>query len=216
MYLSRHRSGIDGPICTQSYCGMVPRARGAELRHCLVRWHRWIGKWCVNFVTDVPECQVNNSVLLVFGVIFAGVFVEYASWRWILWLTGILGMTISILAFVAVPPGAPRRHKPSWKRLDLIGVSVLTAGIILFIYAVTSGSVTGWGSANVLAPLIISVAMVAGFFVWEARIDPELAALPPRLWKYPNVPILVTIALMPFFWWCGRELFPVHAVVYMD
>jgi hypothetical protein len=112
---------------------------------------------------------------------------------------------VSFVSLLAVPPSAPRRHKPSWKRLDLLGVFIITAALILFVYAVTSGSVTGWGSANVLAPLIISIAMVVAFFVYEALIDPELASLPPRMWHYTNVPILFAIGFMPFFWWSARK-----------
>jgi ATP/ADP translocase len=50
--------------------------------------------------------------------------------------------------------------------------------IILFIFAVTSsGSPTGWKSATVIAPLIISVGMTAGFFYYETRIPEETAAV---------------------------------------
>lgn len=68
----------------------------------------------------------------------------------------------------------------------------------------TSGAATGWGQAKVIAPLIISILLAAAFFVFEAYIDPHMAALPPRVWSYPNVPILVAIGLVPFLWWFSR------------
>jgi len=52
-----------------------------------------------------------------------------------------------------------------------------TAAVILFIFAVTSSSVQGWATAYVLAPLIISVLLVAAFFFWEAHIDEADAAM---------------------------------------
>lgn len=139
----------------------------------------------------------------ILGVVIGGIFVEYASWRWIMYFVGIAAISISVLSIVVVPPSPPRapEHKPSWKRLDLGGVSLITIATILFVYAVTSGPVNGWGSANVIAPLIISVVMAAVFFFYESRIDPELAALPPRVWKYDNVPVLILLGLIPFFWW---------------
>ena len=92
--------------------------------------------------------------------------------------------------------------------------------MILFIFAVTSGSVQGWATAYVLAPLIISVLLLIAFFVWEARIDEIDAAMyvlsflfhptlmltfclrsPPSLWRHPNVPVLAAVALLPYFWW---------------
>lgn len=115
-----------------------------------------------------------------------------------------MGMGIAALAVIMVPPSAPRRNKPSWRKLDLGGVSLITFAIVLFVYAVTSGPIDGWGSANTLAPLIISIALGAAFFVYEARIPEEMAALPPRVWKYPNVPVLVGLGFVPFFWWGMR------------
>ncbi|KAF8836849.1 hypothetical protein BDN67DRAFT_973657, partial [Paxillus ammoniavirescens] len=88
-----------------------------------------------------------------------------------------------------------------WKRLDLIGVSILTVAIILFIFALTSGSADGWATAQVLVPLIMSVLMVAGFFYWETVIPVDKAAIPPRTWFYYNFSVLFGLALLPFFWW---------------
>jgi Ca2+/Na+ antiporter len=53
----------------------------------------------------------------------------------------------------------------------------LTAAIILFVYALTTGSVSPWRSAGVLVPLFVSVALVIAFFVWETRVDENNAAL---------------------------------------
>lgn len=49
--------------------------------------------------------------------------------------------------------------------------------LILFIFAITSATDAGWSSAHVLVPLIISIFMIVGFFVWEARIPPVKAAV---------------------------------------
>ncbi|KAF9517779.1 hypothetical protein BS47DRAFT_1338969 [Hydnum rufescens UP504] len=129
----------------------------------------------------------------VLGVVIGGFCVQWASWRWTFWVTTCMGVPIALITIPLVPASAPRPNKPSLRRLDLGGVSLITASIILFIFAVTSGSATGWGQAKVIAPLIISVFL--------ASIDPHMAALPPRVWFYPNVPILAALGLIPFFWW---------------
>lgn len=56
-------------------------------------------------------------------------------------------------------------------------LNYILAALILFIYAVTSASTDGWGSAGVVAPLVISISMIVGFFVWETRIPPSIAAV---------------------------------------
>ncbi|KAG1723918.1 major facilitator superfamily domain-containing protein [Suillus paluster] len=88
-----------------------------------------------------------------------------------------------------------------WKSLDLVGVSILTVALTLFIFAVTSGSTDGWASAIVLVPLIISLSMGVGFFYWETLMPVEKAAIPLRTWFYHNFSVLFAVALLPFFWW---------------
>lgn len=61
--------------------------------------------------------------------------------------------------------------------LDILGVSLLTASFILFIFAMTEGSAAGWGSARVLAPLIISIFLIVAFLVYETRIPASKAAV---------------------------------------
>jgi MFS family permease len=73
--------------------------------------------------------------------------------------------------------------------------------MILFIFAVTSGSPKGWGTAYVLAPLIISLFIFAAFLYWESRIDPDDAVLPPRMWRFRNFGVLVGLALLPYLWY---------------
>ena len=63
------------------------------------------------------------------------------------------------------------------KGLDMVGVSILTAGLILFIYAITTGSSGKWDAAGVLAPLFISILLFGGFFYYETLIPEESAAL---------------------------------------
>ncbi|OJA20771.1 hypothetical protein AZE42_12812 [Rhizopogon vesiculosus] len=76
----------------------------------------------------------------------------------------------------------------------------LIVALILFIFAITSGSAGGWASAMVLVPLVISISMVIAFFHWETRIPVEQAAIPPRTWSYNNFSVLFTVALFPYFW----------------
>lgn len=122
-----------------------------------------------------------------------------------MYFTGILGLGTAICAFLLVPPSAPRAQKTNWKRLDLVGVSLITASLILLVYGVTDGSYAGWGSAQVVTTLVLAVVTGAAFFIWEAKIDEDMACLPPKVWFYQNVAIMVALGLVPFYWWCQRK-----------
>ncbi|KAG8697009.1 hypothetical protein FRC08_006788 [Ceratobasidium sp. 394] len=80
-------------------------------------------------------------------------------------------------ACIYLIPTTPRHNGTKVSQLDFVGVSTLTAAIILFVYALTTGSVSPWTSAGVLVPLFVSVALVVAFFVWETRVDEKNAAL---------------------------------------
>jgi len=72
---------------------------------------------------------------------------------------------------------------------------------ILFIFAITSGSIDGWGSAQVIAPLIISFVLIVAFFFWESRLSETYAAIPSKMWRYENFTVLIILSLAPFMWW---------------
>ncbi|KAF8305924.1 MFS general substrate transporter [Clavulina sp. PMI_390] len=137
----------------------------------------------------------------VLGVILGGLFVQYTTWRWILWFIGIVCIATALIAAIVVPPSAPRSHKPSIAMLDPGGISLVTGAMVLFVYSLTEGPIGGWGSAKCLAPLIISITLTVVFFAYEARIPEQMAALPPKVWTYHNVPVLFAVAFVPFWYW---------------
>ncbi|EKM51218.1 uncharacterized protein PHACADRAFT_263243 [Phanerochaete carnosa HHB-10118-sp] len=146
-------------------------------------------------------CGAVGNVL---GLIIGAIFVQFASWSWVFWFVALLAIPIGGLCLWLAPSlhqGIDEPQKQRWKQLDLVGVSILTAALILFIFAVTSGSAAGWGTAGVIAPLVISIFGVVGFFVYEKRIPANTAAVPPRTWFLPNFSVLFGMALLPYLWW---------------
>ncbi|OBZ74760.1 hypothetical protein A0H81_05744 [Grifola frondosa] len=150
----------------------------------------------------------------VLGLITGALLVSFADWPWVLYFTTILTFILAI-ATIALLPSKNIHIRDSidgalsmaqLKRLDPVGVSSLTIALILFIFAVTSGSVDGWGTAQVIAPLVLSVVLAVCFVFWEAHLPTTLAAVPPSMWKYPDFPILIAVSLQPFMWWASVQL----------
>ena len=141
----------------------------------------------------------SGAIGNVLGILIGAVLVQYAGWAWIFWFVAIVGIAIAGICLFLIPTA--KRDKTKNVKFDVPGVSILTIAVILFIFAVTSGSSKGWATAYVLVPLIISVIIAAFFFWWEARTNPDDAVLPPRMWRYRNFSVLVTLALLPYFWW---------------
>ena len=105
-----------------------------------------------------------------------------------LYFTTIYTFVVASVVFVFAPShlakpapsittdGGPRKVV-GLKRVDIVGIFLLTSALILFIFAVTSGSATGWGSARVIAPLVISVVLATSFVLWERWVDESNAVV---------------------------------------
>ena len=91
---------------------------------------------------------------------------------------------------------------------------LLAVALVLLIFAVTSGTSLGWGSAGVLAPLIISVFMIAGSLYYETTVPADCAAIPPRTWFLPNFLVLFVTALLPYLWW--TTMFTISTTLWQD
>ncbi|KAF8067698.1 major facilitator superfamily domain-containing protein [Lyophyllum atratum] len=159
----------------------------------------------------VAAFAASAAIGNVIGLIIGALIVSYSSWPWVFYTFAILGAVLVVMVMILSP--SPRRAHVSalekarrFKRLDLTGVFLLTSGLVLFIFGVTTGSVNGWNTARCLAPLIISLFLIAGFFLWEARLPEDMAAIPPSLWAYTNFGILVASATLPFMWWGTVQL----------
>ncbi|CUA67528.1 putative MFS-type transporter C1683,03c [Schizosaccharomyces pombe 972h-] [Rhizoctonia solani] len=141
----------------------------------------------------------SGAIANVLGTIIGAVLAEYASWRWIFWVISIISIPAATACIFLIPE-SPRRKEAKASQLDALGVMILITAVVLFVYALTTGSVSGWRSGSVLAPFFVSIALFVAFFIWETRIDEANAALPTKLWFYPNFAVLFGTALVPFFW----------------
>ncbi|KAF8961605.1 MFS general substrate transporter, partial [Flammula alnicola] len=149
----------------------------------------------------------------MFGLIIGALLTSFASWPWVFYFMAILGILEAVVVYFLCPhiprPKSSTFEKAKrFQRLDLFGVGLFTASLILFVFALTSGASTGWGQARVIAPLVISIVLLGGFFVYEAYLPEYLAAVPPKTWKYENFGILIATALLPYMWWgCVQSLY---------
>jgi MFS family permease len=148
----------------------------------------------------------------VIGLIIGASLTSFASWPWVLYFTTIVSFILAVVSFALLVPvtmgeaSSNLKEHGRFERLDIFGVSALTIALILFVFAVTSGSVDGWGTPRVIVNLILSILFAAVFFVWETRLPANLAAVPPSMWKIENFAILILVSLQPFMWWASVQL----------
>lgn len=156
-----------------------------------------------------------GAIGIVLGLITGALFVEYVSWSWVFWFVSTVIIPTTLISAVLIPSQTNNVGRGTrFKSLDIIGILILTVAVILFIFGVTTGSITGWGSAQTLAPLVVSIAMTAAFFYWETFQPIECVAVPPSTWFIPNFSVLFGTALLPYFWWAN--IFTTYVSLWQD
>ena len=129
--------------------------------------------------------NVLHSRYSVLGLLIGAILVQFADWQWVFWFAAIVALPVATISVILIPAKTghddSRQESPSKSTkmhgLDLIGVSSLTMSFILFIFAMTEGSAASWGSAMVLAPLVISIFLVTAFLYYETYIPEDRAAV---------------------------------------
>ncbi|HEX2293615.1 MAG TPA: MFS transporter, partial [Gaiellaceae bacterium] len=108
------------------------------------------------------------------GVLLGGILVEYAGWEWIFFVNVPVGIAIFFLTRTLISEG---RNPEAERKFDALGALLVTSGLVMFVYAMSEAPDAGWASAQTIGLTVLSVALVAAFFWWEARTQAPLVPL---------------------------------------
>lgn len=100
------------------------------------------------------------------GPVIGGVLTQWAGWRWVFFICVPVGVA-AVVAAMLVLPG---RERPAARtRLDVIGAVVATAGMVGVVYGVMRSSAVGWGSGEVLLPVLGGLALLGVFVLHQGK-----------------------------------------------
>jgi EmrB/QacA subfamily drug resistance transporter len=126
------------------------------------------------------------------GPVVGGAVVEGLSWQWIFWLNVPIGIVLA--------PLAARRLSESYgpdSRLDLPGLGLVSVGLFGIVLGLVRGNSVGWGSAEILGSLLVGVAFVVAFVLWELRTQAPM--LPMRFFRNRTFAATNLASLFMFF-----------------
>jgi MFS family permease len=110
------------------------------------------------------------------GPIVGGMVTEGLDWHWIFWLNVPIGLVAVTLATRLLPEshGTP-------ERLDLAGVALVTAGVVVLVWALVRADDVGWSSAGIIGTLVAGCALLLALVRWEQRVREPM--LPLRMFR---------------------------------
>ena len=103
----------------------------------------------------------------VLGPVIGGVILNWFDWRWLFWVNVPFCVVGLVLAWKMLPHDGGL----SRVRLDVVGLLLLSPGLVGVLYGLSNASKPdGFGRTDVLAPLLIGVALLVAFAVYSARM----------------------------------------------
>jgi EmrB/QacA subfamily drug resistance transporter len=110
------------------------------------------------------------------GPIVGGVVTEGLDWHWIFWVNVPIGLLAAALATRLLPEshGAP-------ERLDLLGVALVSAGVVGLVWALVRANDVGWSSPEIVSTLVAGFSLLLAFVGWERRVPKPM--VPMRLFR---------------------------------
>jgi EmrB/QacA subfamily drug resistance transporter len=108
------------------------------------------------------------------GLVLGGVLTEATSWHWIFIVNVPIGALVMLLAVkvLAADPGTGLGNGADW-----LGALLVTAGLMLGVYAIVGTSQYGWGSARTIGVAAVAVAVLAAFVTRQATARTPLLPL---------------------------------------
>lgn len=99
------------------------------------------------------------------GVVLGGVITQATGWQWIFFVNVPVGIALVALAARLLEP---ERGMGLGAGADVPGALLVTAGLMLAVYAIVGTTSHGWASARTLGSGALSVALLAGFVARQA------------------------------------------------
>src|SRR3954453_21163167 len=105
------------------------------------------------------------------GVLLGGMLTKFLGWEWIFFVN----VPIGALVLALTPRIVPESHADlGHRRFDALGAVSVTGGLALFVYAISKAPDVGWGTARTIGLVIVSLAILAFFVIWELRTEAPL------------------------------------------
>lgn len=153
--------GLGGGMMVPVGQAMLARLAGIEYRARLIA------------LMAIPG-MIGPTMGPVLGGLLVGV-----NWRWMFFVN----IPIGLVAFLVAGRNLPNIKAETGAKLDVLGGLLLVPSLVAIVYGVSRAGAVGFGSAQVITPLVLGGLLLAGFVVHAARPNIE-ALVSLRMFRY--------------------------------
>jgi EmrB/QacA subfamily drug resistance transporter len=137
------------------------------------------------------------------GPVLGGILLEHPEWS--SWLTGndwgsvfLINVPIVIIGLFFIIRIVPETRNPHPRKLDLMGLVISAAGLILLVYGIIEASSTrNWLAPSVVIPMTLGIIILATFLWMESRSDH--ASFDVHLFKNRGYAVSLSAVSLAFF-----------------
>jgi EmrB/QacA subfamily drug resistance transporter len=151
LVVSRIAEGIGGALMMPATLSIITDAFSADERG------KAIGTWAG-----------ISGLALSFGPLAGGFLTEQVTWRAIFYINLPIAALALLACLFAVKES---RDENAERKVDYLGVVLLTVSLTAFVLALIEGNDWGWDSGRIVGLLVIGALATASFLVTEARVS---------------------------------------------
>lgn len=132
--------------------------------------------------SDFVDARDHSRALTLYGILGAsaaalgllvgGALTQWATWRWCLYVSGVLALVAlgGVFAHLADSRG-PRQ------RLDIAGAALSAAGLVGVVFGLSHATTASWGASATVVPLVVGALLLAVFIARERRAHDPLVPM---------------------------------------
>jgi EmrB/QacA subfamily drug resistance transporter len=108
-----------------------------------------------------------NMFAFPIGPILGGWLLSHYWWGWVF----LMNVPVAVLGFVAVAALVPESRSALRPGIDTAGIVSSSAGLVGVTYGFIQAGQHGWGSLGAIVPLVVGLALIVAFFLWEHLLE---------------------------------------------
>jgi EmrB/QacA subfamily drug resistance transporter len=141
-----------------------------------------------------------SGIAVALGPLVGGAVVQAASWHWIFWINVPIGVVL-----IPVAAAQLSESRGSVRTLDLRGLALASSGLFGIVYGLVRSQSLGWGSPEILVPMVLGTVLVLAFIRYELRAPAPM--LPMSFFANRGFAVTNVVSLAMYFGMFGSIFF---------